>query len=141
MTDVVRLYAKVVGASVILVGLAGLVLGDKSLFGVLNIDIAEDGIHLLTGGLIFYAGFARDLRVTRAIVGGIGRPTLSRFTSGSTSVRKASVPHRLRTPTLVPVANRLRRRLPTVDALTRSLPVRRSRPRRARMVTCPAASL
>jgi len=72
MTDVVRLYAKVVGASVILIGLVGLVLGDKSLFGVLNIDIAEDGIHLLTGGLLLYAGFARDLRVTRALVGGIG---------------------------------------------------------------------
>ena len=43
MTDVVRLYAKVVGASVIGIGLVGLVLGDKSLFGVLNIDIAEDG--------------------------------------------------------------------------------------------------
>ncbi|MCY7365955.1 MAG: hypothetical protein LH469_11700 [Frankiaceae bacterium] len=73
MTDVVRLYAKVVvGASVILIGLVGLVLGDKSLFGILNIDIAEDVIHLLTGGLLLYAGFARDLRVTRAIVGGIG---------------------------------------------------------------------
>ena len=72
MRDVVRLYAKVVGASVILIGLVGLVLGDKSLFGVLNIDIAEDVIHLLTGGLLLYAGYARDLRVTRAIVGGIG---------------------------------------------------------------------
>ncbi len=72
MTDVVRLYAKVVGASVILIGLVGLVLGDKSLFGVLNIDLAEDVIHLLTGGLLLYAGFARDLRVSRAIVGGIG---------------------------------------------------------------------
>ena len=72
MNNVVRLYAKVVGASVILIGLVGLVLGDKSLFGVLNIDIAEDVIHLLTGGLLLYAGFARDLRVTRAIVGGVG---------------------------------------------------------------------
>jgi hypothetical protein len=72
MTDVVRLYAKVVGASVILIGLVGLVLGEGSLFGVLNIDPAEDAIHLLTGGLLLYAGFARDLRVTRAIVGGIG---------------------------------------------------------------------
>ncbi len=72
MTDLVRLYAKVVGASVILIGLGGLVLGEGSLFGVLNIDIAEDVVHLLTGGLLLYAGFARDLRVTRAIVGGIG---------------------------------------------------------------------
>jgi len=69
----IRLYAKVVGITVILIGVVGLVLGDKSLFGVLNIDIAEDGIHLLTGGLLAYAGFAaRSLKVVRAIVGGIG---------------------------------------------------------------------
>jgi len=69
----VRLYAKVVGVTVILIGVGGLLLGDKSLFGVLNIDLAEDGIHLLTGGLLVYAGFAAsDLKVVRAIVGGIG---------------------------------------------------------------------
>jgi len=69
----VRLYAKVVGVSVILIGVVGLLLGDKSLLGVLNIDLAEDGIHLLTGGLLAYAGFAaRSLMVVRAIVGGIG---------------------------------------------------------------------
>jgi hypothetical protein len=69
----VRLYAKVVGVTVILIGLVGLVLGDTSLFGVLNIDLAEDGIHLLTGGLLAYAGFAaRDMRLVRAIVGGTG---------------------------------------------------------------------
>lgn len=69
----VRLYAKVVGVTVILIGVVGLLLGDKSLLGVLNIDVAEDGIHLLTGGLLAYAGFAgRSLKVVRAIVGGIG---------------------------------------------------------------------
>ncbi len=69
----VRLYAKVVGVSVILIGIIGLLLGDKSLLGVLNIDLAEDGIHLLTGGLLAYAGFVvRSLKVVRAIVGGIG---------------------------------------------------------------------
>jgi len=69
----VRLYAKVVGVSVILIGVVGLLLGDKSLLGVLNIDLAEDGIHLLTGGLLAYAGFAvRSSKVVRAIVGGIG---------------------------------------------------------------------
>lgn len=69
----VRLYAKVVGVNLILIGVVGLLLGDKSLFGVLNIDLAEDGIHLLTGGLLVYAGFAAsDLKVVRAIVGGIG---------------------------------------------------------------------
>jgi hypothetical protein len=69
----VRLYAKVVGVTVILIGIVGLLLGDKVLLGVLNIDLAEDGIHLLTGGLLAYAGFAvRSLKVVRAIVGGIG---------------------------------------------------------------------
>ncbi len=69
----VRLYAKVVGVTVILIGVVGLLLGDKSLLGVLNFDLAEDGIHLLTGGLLAYAGFAaKDLKVVRAIVGGIG---------------------------------------------------------------------
>jgi hypothetical protein len=69
----VRLYAKVVGVTVVLIGVMGLLLGDKSLLGVLNIDVAEDGIHLLTGGLLAYAGFGvRDLKLVRAIVGGIG---------------------------------------------------------------------
>lgn len=43
----VRLYAKGVRVSVILIGIVGLLLGHKSLLGVLNIDLAEDGIHLL----------------------------------------------------------------------------------------------
>ena len=85
MTDIVRLYAKVVGASVILIGLVGLVLGDKSLFGVLNIDIAEDVIHLLTGGLLLYAGFARDLRVPVRSSVGSGSPTWSSVWSRSPS--------------------------------------------------------
>ena len=69
----VRLYAKFVGVTVILIGVMGLLLGDRSLFGLLNIDIVEDGIHLVTGGLLAWAGFvARDIRVVRAVVGGIG---------------------------------------------------------------------
>ncbi len=69
----VRLYAKVVGVTVVLIGIGGLLLGDKSLFGVLNVDVAEDGIHVLTGGLLAYAGFrARELSQVRAIVGGMG---------------------------------------------------------------------
>ena len=69
----VRLYAKFVGVTVILIGVMGLLLGDRSLFGLLNIDIVEDGIHLVTGGLLAWAGLvARDIRVVRAVVGGIG---------------------------------------------------------------------
>ena len=69
----VRAYGKVVGVTVLLIGVAGLVLGQRSLFGALNIDIAEDLIHLVTGGLLAYVGFAmRDNGVARAVVGAIG---------------------------------------------------------------------
>jgi len=69
----VRLYAKVVGLSVVVIGVVGLIVGNDPILGVLNVDRAEDGIHLLTGGLMALAGFrARDLRVVRAVVGGLG---------------------------------------------------------------------
>ena len=69
----VREYGKVVGVTVVLIGIVGLVLGQKSLFGALNIDIAEDLIHLVTGGLLAYVGFAkRDSGLARRVVGGIG---------------------------------------------------------------------
>jgi len=44
----VRLYAKIVGLSVVLIGVVGLLVGNDSILGVLNVDRAEDGIHLLT---------------------------------------------------------------------------------------------
>ena len=69
----VRDYGKVVGATVVLIGVVGLLLGQRSLFGALNIDIAEDIIHLLTGSLLAFVGFAgRDNGLGRAVVGGIG---------------------------------------------------------------------
>lgn len=68
-----RVYATVTGATVILIGIGGLLLGNESLFGVLNIDRAEDAIHLLSGGALLAAGLlARDERVVRAVVGVIG---------------------------------------------------------------------
>jgi hypothetical protein len=58
---------------VLLIGIVGLLLGDKSLFGALNIDIAEDLVHLATGGLLAFVGFAkRDSGLARAVVGAIG---------------------------------------------------------------------
>ena len=69
----VREYGKVVGVAVIVIGVVGLLLGQKSLFGALNIDIAEDLIHLVTGGLLAYVGFAkRDNGAARTVVGAIG---------------------------------------------------------------------
>jgi hypothetical protein len=54
-----RLYAKIVGVTVLLVGIVGVILGDPKdgLLGIFNIDIVEDIIHLGTGGLLTYVGF------------------------------------------------------------------------------------
>ena len=69
----VREYGKVVGVTVVVIGVVGLLLGQKSLFGALNIDIAEDVIHLVTGGLLAYVGFAkRDGGAARTVVAAIG---------------------------------------------------------------------
>ncbi len=69
----VRQYAQIVGVIIILVGLVGLLLGDQLLLGLLNIDILEDIVHLATGGLMAYVGFARTtLGLVRNVVGGLG---------------------------------------------------------------------
>ena len=69
----VREYGKVVGVAVIVIGVVGLLLGQKSLFGALNIDFAEDVIHHVTSGLLAYDGFAkRDRGLARTVVGAIG---------------------------------------------------------------------
>jgi len=67
-----RLYAKVVGVTIVLIGIGGVLLGEKSLFGVLNIDIAEDAIHLITGGLMAGVGFRGSDSAVRSVVGGLG---------------------------------------------------------------------
>ena len=48
----VRAYAGIVGVSLILIDVVGLVLGEQSLLGVLNIDLLEDSTHWATGGLL-----------------------------------------------------------------------------------------
>ena len=68
-----RTYAGVVGVVVILIGVVGLIAGEQPLFGLVNIDIVEDIIHLLTGGLLAYVGFGqRDEGLARGVVGGLG---------------------------------------------------------------------
>lgn len=68
-----RRYAQLVGPTLIVIAILGLILGDQSLLDVLNIDIAEDVIHLVTGGLLTYVGFAKmDGGVVRALVGALG---------------------------------------------------------------------
>ena len=67
-----RMYAKVVGLVVLLTGIIGLFAGDQ-LLGVFNIELAEDIIHLGSGALLAYAGFAlADIGAVRKIVGAVG---------------------------------------------------------------------
>jgi len=65
----VKRYAQIIGVVLILVGVIGLVLGDQVWLGILNIDIFEDIVHLLTGGILAYVGFGRtDLALARNLV-------------------------------------------------------------------------
>ncbi len=71
--NIVRQYARVIGVVVIVIGVVGLLLGSDRLFGLFNIDLVEDIIHLATGGLMLYVGFAlRDNMLARNLVGGLG---------------------------------------------------------------------
>ncbi len=64
-----RVYAQIVGVVLLLLGVLGLLLGDGLLLGLVNIDIVEDIIHLVTGGLLAYVGFGqRDEGVARSVV-------------------------------------------------------------------------
>jgi Domain of unknown function (DUF4383) len=69
----IRVYAQVLGVVLILTGVLGLVLGERLLLGILNIDILEDIVHILTGGILAYVGFGRtDLALARSVVLGLG---------------------------------------------------------------------
>ena len=69
-----RLYAKVVGVTVLLVGIVGVIIGDPAdgLLGLFNVDIVEDIIHLGTGGLLTYVGFAGNEGLVKNVVLGLG---------------------------------------------------------------------
>ena len=69
----IKRFAQILGVVLILVGLVGLVLGDKVWLGILNVDIVEDIVHLATGGLLAYVGFSgMDLSTGRSIVLALG---------------------------------------------------------------------
>jgi Domain of unknown function (DUF4383) len=69
----VRTYAGIVGVVVLLLGIVGLIAGEGHLFGFLNIDLVEDIIHIITGGLMAFVGFASsDVSLARTVVGGLG---------------------------------------------------------------------
>ena len=66
-------FAQILGVVLILVGLVGLVLGDRVWLGILNVDIVEDIVHLATGGLLAYVGFSgMDLSAARSVVLALG---------------------------------------------------------------------
>jgi hypothetical protein len=70
---IIQTYTQILGIVLILVGIVGLLLGDGLLLGILNIDVVEDIVHILTGGLLAYVGFGRlDLGAARSVVAAFG---------------------------------------------------------------------
>ncbi len=70
---VLRTYAQILGVVLILIGVVGLILGDALLLGILNIDVVEDIVHILTGGILAYVGFGRiDIGSARTVVIALG---------------------------------------------------------------------
>lgn len=68
-----RQIAGILGIVILAVGVLGLILGDNSLGGVLNIDLVEDVIHLISGGLLAYVGFGqRDEGLAQNVLIGLG---------------------------------------------------------------------
>ena len=68
-----RVYAQIVGVMVLLLAMLGLLLGEQAFLGILNIEIPEDMLRLLTGGILAYLGFGqRDEGIARAVVGALG---------------------------------------------------------------------
>ena len=69
----IKRFAQILGVVLILVGIVGLILGDKVWLGILNVDIVEDIVHLATGGLLAYVGFSQtDLDTARSLVLALG---------------------------------------------------------------------
>ena len=68
-----RTYAQILGVVLLLIGVVGLVVGNEVVLGILNTDILEDIVHLITGGLLAYVGFGRvDQALIRTVVGVLG---------------------------------------------------------------------
>ena len=68
-----RIYAQILGVVLLVIGVVGLVVGNEVVLGILNSDIFEDIVHLITGGLLAYVGFGRvDQALIRTVVGVLG---------------------------------------------------------------------
>jgi len=60
-----------VGVVLIVLGIVGVVKGTEPLLGLVNLDTVENVIHLVTGGLLLWAGFAAEPTL-RKVVGTLG---------------------------------------------------------------------
>ena len=69
-----RLYAKVVGVALVLTAVVGFIVGDPEdgLLGLLNVDVVEDFVHLGSGALLAYVGFAAARDVVKTVVTVLG---------------------------------------------------------------------
>ena len=68
-----RQVAGIFGVIILLLGVAGLVLGGPRLLGAFNIELVEDIVHIVTGGILAFVGFGqRDEGVARNVLGGLG---------------------------------------------------------------------
>ena len=66
-------YGQIVGIVLVLLGVLGLVWAEPLLFGLLNVELIEDIVHLLLGVLLLYVGFANvEAPLARTIVGVVG---------------------------------------------------------------------
>ena len=70
----IKRFAQILGVVLILIGIVGLlVLGNEVWLGLLNTDVVEDIVHILTGALLAYVGFGRtDLATARSVVLALG---------------------------------------------------------------------
>jgi hypothetical protein len=64
-----KTYTVGLGVVLVLLGVAGLLMGDELLLGLVNIDVMEDLVHVVSGGLLLFAGLQRNASVTRGVVG------------------------------------------------------------------------
>ena len=68
-----RVYVQIIGVVLLVVGVLGLILGEGLPLGILNMDITEDIVHILTGGVLAYVGFGQaDEGLARNVVGALG---------------------------------------------------------------------
>lgn len=79
--SVLRFLTKLVGIVLIVLGIVGVVKGTEPLLGLVNLDTVENVIHLITGGLLLWAGFAAE-PLLRKVVGTLGALSLVTGTLG-----------------------------------------------------------